>query len=202
MKILVACEYSGVVRDTLSNIGHDVTSADILDSLKPGQHYKGNVLDILNDGWDMLIAHPPCRYICNSGVHHLHKDKTRWDKLDEACKFFCQLWNSNIPKICIENSIPHKYAVKHPKYPIGRYTHTIQPYEFGHYESKRTCLWLKGLPPLEPTNIVKKPECGYWNNQTPSGQNKLGPSKNRHLLRAKTYKGIALAMANQWTKNV
>lgn len=200
LNVLVACEYSGTVRDAFNKVGFNATSCDLLPSRTKGNHYQGNVKDIINNNWDILIGFPPCTYLCNSGVHHLHKDWTRWKKLNDGCNFFLFLLNSKIPHICIENPIPHKYAVNNKFYPIGKYTQTIQPYEFGHPESKKTCLWLKNLPLLKKTNILKKPEKGYWENQTPSGNNNLPPSKKRALLRAKTYEGIAAAMASQWSE--
>lgn len=142
-----------------------------------------------------MIAHPPCTYLANSGVHWLHRDPGRWKFMDDGAKFFKMLLNADIPKIAVENPVMHKYAVA----VIGRkHDQTIQPYEFGHPESKRTCLWLKGLPKLESTNVLSKPQSGKWNNQTPSGQNKLGPSADRWKLRSVTYQGIADAMAEQW----
>ena len=197
MKVLVACEFSGVVREAFRAKGHDAWSCDILPAMDNSEfHFQQDVLEILyDDCWDLLIAHPPCTYLCNSGVHCLYKDELRWKKLDEASVFFRTFLCSGIPKICVENPVMHKYAIER----IGRkQDQSIQPYQFGHAESKRTCLWLKGLPLLQPTNTLEKPDCGYWNNQTPSGQNKLGPSKNRGLLRSITYQGIADAMAEQW----
>jgi hypothetical protein len=193
MKVLIACEFSGVVREAFRKKGHDAWSCDILDTIRPGAHIQEDALAVMQRNWDLMIAHPPCTYLCNSGVHWLHRDKTgeRWGDLNEAAWFFKELWNCHhIPKICIENPVPHKYAE------LPKYTQTIQPWQFGHPESKRTCLWLKNLPKLEPTNILIKD--GPWENQTPSGQNKLGPSKNRGLLRSITYQGIADAMAEQW----
>jgi hypothetical protein len=191
MKILVACEFSGVVREAFRKKGHDAWSCDILDTIRPGAHIKEDVRNVMQRNWDLMIAHPPCTYLCNSGVRWLYSDPKRIELLQEATDFFYELWDcGHIPKICIENPVPHKWAWLPP------YTQTIQPWQFGHPESKRTCLWLKNLPKLEPTNILIKN--GPWENQTPSGQNKLGPSKNRGLLRSITYQGIADAMAEQW----
>lgn len=152
MKVLIACEYSGKVRDSFIKMGHEAVSCDLLPSESNfGPHYQGDVLDILENGWDILIAHPPCTYLCNSGVSWLHKDPERWDKMVEGANFFKKLLMCNIPKIAIENPIMHKYAVEI----IGRrQDQVIQPWMFGHGETKATCLWLKGLPLLKPTNIV------------------------------------------------
>lgn len=195
MKILVACEFSGIVRDAFAKAGHDAMSCDLLPTESPGKHYQGDVLDILDYGWDLMIAHPPCTYLANSGVSWLHRQEGRWEKMREGALFFKTLLDANIKRIAIENPIMHKYAVEI----IGRkQDQTIQPYEYGHPESKRTGLWLKNLPQLRPTNILTKPKRGYWDNQTPSGQNKLGPSPDRWKLRSTFYKGIAEAIAEQW----
>mgnify|MGYP003705393175 CR=1 FL=1 len=187
MKVLIACEYSGTVRDAFIAKGHDALSCDILPTDKPGPHYQGNVLDIIDDGWDLMIAHPPCTYLTNSGVCHLHKDETRWEKLDEGAKFFKQLLNANIPMICVENPIMHKYA----KERIGnvKQSQIIQPWMFGHGETKATCLWLKGLPPLKPTNIVDGRHGRVWRE---------APSPDRWKNRSRTLLGIGAAMAQQW----
>lgn len=192
MKLLVACEFSQRVTKEFRKRGHDAFSCDLLPTDgDPKFHIQDDVLKHLNDGWDMLIAHPTCTFICNSGVSWLHKDRSRWDSLDAATDFFNKLKDSNIPKICVENPIPHKYAVEK----IGKYTQLVQPWMFGEDASKATCLWLKGLPKLVPTDIIKKKR---YANQTPSGQNNLGPSENRWKLRSITYQGIASAMAAQW----
>lgn len=195
MRVLVACEYSGTVRDAFTQKGHNATSCDLLPTDVPGKHYQGNVEDILYRDWDIIIAHPPCTYIANSGVSWLHKDPDRWDKLHEATRFFNLFLDHPCKKIAIENPVPHKYAVELIK---GRkYTQTIQPYQFGHAESKRTCLWLKGLPPLIETNNVKEEYLSLPKNK---GQriHHLPPSADRWKLRSKTFQGIAQAMAEQW----
>jgi len=195
MKVLVACEYSGKVRDAFASKGHDALSCDLLpNDNSNGNHYQGDVRDVLYNEWDLIVAHPPCTYFANSGVHWLHKDPSRWEKLDESALFFNLFLNHPCEKIAIENPVPHKYAIER----IGgqKYSQTIQPWQFGHDASKRTCLWLKNLPDLIPTNIVKKDR---YSNQTPSGQNKLGPSADRWKLRSATYQGIADAMATQWS---
>jgi hypothetical protein len=200
MRVLVACEYSGVVRDAFTARGHEAMSCDLLPSVSAGPHHRGDVLldGILAKPWDLLIAHPPCTYLTNSGVRWLYAkpgvfDLDRWTKMMQARDFFMSFWAAqHIPRICIENPVPHGHAALPP------YTQTIQPYQFGHPESKRTCLWLKGLPPLQPTNVLTKEPGTPWKNQTPSGQNKYGPSADRWKLRSTTYTGIAQAMAEQW----
>ena len=192
MKVLVACEYSGAVRDAFIAAGHEAMSCDLLPMDKPGPHYMGDVRDIIGDGWDMMIAHPPCTYLCSSGLHWNKRRPERAKQTEEALAFVQMLLDSPIPCIAIENPIGCISTRIRPP------TQIIQPWQFGHAESKATCLWLKGLPPLQPTNIVSKPDCGHWDNQTPSGQNKLGPSADRWKVRSATYPGIADAMAQQW----
>lgn len=201
MNVLIACEFSGVVREAFRAKGHNAWSCDLLPSDDNSDfHIESDVSDYLDEGWDLMIAHPPCTYLCNSGVRWLFlpkdysdEDETkvfkRWNDLEKATEFFNSLYNAPIRKICVENPIPHKYS-KLPKH-----TQTIQPWQFGHDASKRTCLWLKGLPNLEPTEVITKDR---YANQTPSGQNNLGPSKDRWKERSKTYQGIANAMASQW----
>lgn len=195
MRVLVACEYSGTVREAFARLNHDAWSCDILPTDVPGNHYQGDVTDILGDGWDLLIGHPPCTYMTNSGVTWLHRDPERWAKLDEAAAFFLTLWNAPIPRIALENPIMHKYA----KERIGglRQTQTVQPWMFGHTEQKATCLWLKGLSALVPTNDVK----AEMLKLSPAERQRLHwlpPSPDRWKLRSKTYQGLADAMADQW----
>lgn len=142
--------------------------------------------------WDMAIFHPPCTYLCSSGLHWNKRRPERQAQTDDAIEFVKQLWNCGIPKIAIENPIGCLSSQ------FQKPTQIIQPWEFGHPESKATCFWIKGLPPLTPTNVLKKPECGHWENQTPSGQNRLAPGPDRWALRSLTYPGIAEAMAEQW----
>lgn len=196
MKVLVACEFSGTVRDAFIAAGHDAISCDLLPSERPGPHCVGDVSElILNEEWDMMIAHPPCTYLANSGVSWLERQVGRKEKMIEAALFFKFLLNAEIPRVAVENPVMHGYAVKI----IGRkQDQTIQPYEFGHPESKRTGLWLVNLPLLKPTNVLTKPKRGYWDNQTPSGQNKIGPSETRWMERSRFYTGWATAMAEQW----
>lgn len=184
MRILIACEFSGIVRDAFIAKGHEAMSCDLLPTESPGPHYYGCVSDILYDHWDMIIAHPPCTRLANSGVRWLH-ERALWDELKKACAFFNMFKNHDCPRICIENPIPHKYAVDK----IGKYSQIIQPWQYGHGESKAICLWLKGLPKLEPSNIVPGREQKVW---------RMGPSEDRAKKRSRFYTGIADAMANQW----
>ena len=195
MRILVACEYSGRVRDAFIRRGHEAMSCDILPTDSPGPHYQGDVQNILGDNWDLMVAHPPCTYMTNSGVTWLHKDPTRWAKLDDAAAFFKLLLDAPIEKIAVENPIMHKYA----KERIGgvKQTQVIQPWMFGHTEQKATCLWLKNLPPLVPTNDVKAEMLQLPDNER-QRLHYLPPSADRWKLRSTTYMGIAEAMANQW----
>jgi len=192
MRILVACEFSGVVRDQFAARGHIAVSCDILPSESPsGYHYRGDVLNILDKGWDMLLAFPPCTHLAVSGSKYFSA-KIADGRQQQGIDFFMALANAAIPLIAIENPV----GIMSSKW--RKPDQIIQPYQFGHPESKKTCLWLKGLPLLKPTHELSLPECGYWANQTPSGQNKLGPSPDRAKIRSKTYQGIAEAMADQW----
>ena len=195
MKILVACEYSGTVRDAFIRIGHDAVSCDFLPTESPGPHYQGDVADIIHDEWDMLIAFPPCTYLCSSGLHWNSRTPGRSEKTERALQFVHFLMNAPIQKIAIENPIGCIGTRIRPQDQI------IQPHQFGHDASKSTCLWLKGLPRLTPTKHIAPRMIGHrprWANQTDSGQNKLPPSKDRWKERSVTYKGIAEAMAEQW----
>jgi hypothetical protein len=195
MKILVACEYSGAVRDAFIKAGHDATSCDLLPTDVPGPHYQGDVFDIIDQGWDMMIAHPPCTYLCSSGLHWNKRVPGREQKTVDALEFVRKLLDCNIQRIALENPIGCiSKRIRKPD-------QIIHPYEFGDDASKATCLWLKNLPILFQTKYVQpriingKPR---WSNQTDSGQNKLTPSDDRWKERSKTYQGIADAMANQW----
>ena len=195
MRILVACEYSGRVRDAFIARGHDAMSCDLLPTDAPGPHYQGDVRDVMSDGtWDMMIAHPECTYHTNSGVSWLHKDPSRWVRLFDAADFFVELLNAPIPKICIENPIPHKYSVRL----VGtKYTQIIQPWMHGHTETKATCLWLKGLDKMEETDNVREQMKLLPKNQQ-QRLHYLPPSEDRWKLRSTTFQGIASAMAEQW----
>jgi site-specific DNA-cytosine methylase len=189
MKVLVACEFSGTVRDAFRARGHDALSCDLLPTEAEGPHYEGDVRDILDYGWDLMVAHPPCTHLAVSGARWF-KDKQVEQK--EALDFVKLLLAAPIERIALEN--PVSIISTHVRKP----EQIIQPWQFGHPEAKKTCLWLKNLPPLEYTNVLELPESGRWDNQTPSGQNKIGPSPDRWKLRSKFYTGVAEAMAEQW----
>jgi site-specific DNA-cytosine methylase len=190
VRVLVACEFSGIVREAFRARGHEACSCDILDSEIPGHHFKDDVRKILSlYRWDLMIAHPPCTHLAVSGARYFSQ---KLEKQLEALEFVRMLLDAPIPRICLENPV----SIISTR--IRKPDQIIQPWMFGHPEAKATCLWLKNLPKLKPTNILEKPSCGYWDNQTPSGQNKLGPSPDRAKNRARTYQGIADAMADQW----
>ena len=195
MKVLVACEYSGRVRDAFINRGHDAMSCDLLPTDAPGPHYQGDVFDLDLTQFDLMIAHPPCTYLTNSGVCHLKTDPTRWAKMEDGAAFFKALLNAPVPRIAIENPIMHGYA----KERIGgvKQSQVVQPWMFGHAEQKATCLWLKGLSPLKETNNV------YAHMMTLPKRDRerlhyLPPSPDRWKIRSTTFQGIADAMADQW----
>lgn len=191
MRILVACEFSGIVRDCFIARGHDAVSCDLLPSEKPGPHFQCDVLSVIGYDWDMMIAHPPCDHLAVSGARWFSKKRAD-GRQQAAIDFFLSLANATISKIAIENPVGIMSKL------FRKPDQIIQPWQFGHPESKNTCLWLKELPLLIPTAVLDRPICGYWNNQTPSGQNKLGPSPIRAQTRSRTYRGIAEAMAKQW----
>jgi len=191
-KVLIACEYSGAVRDAFARLGHDAWSCDLMPSESQGNHLTGDVRPLLKVRWDLIIAFPPCTYLCSSGMHWTVRGLRDPQLTEDALDLVRTLMNADCPRIALENPIGCISSR------IRKPDHKIQPWQFGHPESKTTCLWLKNLPPLIPTNILTKPPSGRWENQTPSGQNKLGPSKDRWKIRSKTYQGIADAMAAQW----
>lgn len=186
MRVLVACEFSGIVRDAFLARGYDAMSCDLLPSERPGPHYCGDVRDVLGAGWDMMVGHPPCTFLANSGVRWLHSDLQRWRQMDEGVAFFLLLWQAPIARVAIENPIMHGYARRLINAAPAQ---VIQPWMFGHGESKATCLWLRELPPLYPTRIVLGREQRVL---------KLSPSPDRWRERSRTYEGIAAAMAAQW----
>lgn len=180
MRVLVACEYSGRVRDAFIRAGHEAMSCDLLPTDVPGPHYQGDVRDVLNDGWDLMIAHPPCTHLAVSGARWF-KDKRQEQK--EALEFVKLLLDAPIPLIALENPI----SIISSR--IRKPDQVIQPWQFGHGETKATCLWLKGLPKLIPTNIVEGREAKI---------HRMPPSPTRWKERSRTYEGIAKAMAEQW----
>lgn len=232
MKILVACEWSGAVRDAFTALGHDATSCDLLPSATTGKHVQGDVRPLLQEQWDMVIAFPPCTHLCVSGARYF-AEKRSDGRQQAGIDFFMLFANLDCPRVAIENPVGIMSTLYRKPDQI------IQPWQFGHPESKSTCLWLRFLPKLQPTNVLHRPawvrcECcddylctihkgqhvadcpcpdidawakrglypyvdgGRWDNQCPSGQNKLGPSPERERDRGRTYPGIAAAMAQQW----
>jgi hypothetical protein len=187
MRVLVACEFTGTVRRAFRELGHEAWSCDILPAEDGGPHIQGDVRQVLGDRWDLMVAHPPCTHLAVSGARHFHRKQV---EQAEALEFVRTLMDAPIPRIALENPV----SVISSR--IRKPDQIIQPYQFGHPESKKTCLWLKGLNPLQPTAVMQMR--GRWENQTPSGQNKLGPSPDRWKIRSKTYPGIAHAMATQW----
>ena len=224
MRVLVACEYSGRVRDAFIRAGHYAMSCDVLPTEAEGPHYLGDVRDILDAerrnsthcGWDLMVAHPPCTYLSVSGMHWTARGLRDPKLTEDALDFVRYLLDSPIPRICLENPVSViSSRIRQPD-------QIVNPYQFGEDASKKTCLWLKGLPLLRPTNFVEPrmvccgaevpngdkygcPNCNgdkvarpRWGNQCDSGQNKLGPSDDRWKERSRTYSGVAEAMAAQW----
>jgi len=228
MRVLVACEYSGRVRDAFLALGHDALSCDLLPTDVPGPHYEGDVFDVIDQGWDLMIAHPPCTYLSVSGLHWnkrgvMIEGRPRAEHTENALAFVRALLGANIPHIALENPISCISSR------IRKPDQIVQPWQFGHDASKSTCLWLKALPKLTPTTIIAPGfacKCGHrfgadlgaygcpnccgdhgaaksvYANQTPSGQNSLGPSADRWKIRSTTFKGIAEAMATQWSAHI
>lgn len=196
LKVLVACEFSGRVRDAFRARGHNAYSCDIIRADGSQKyHIQRDVMSVLDHGWDMMIAHPPCTYLAASGLHWNNKVEGRQEMSDAALYFVKDLMDAPIHRICIENPVGR---IGSEIRPASQY---IQPYNFGEDASKKTGLWLKNLPLLQSTEyVVPRIVDGRprWGNQTDSGQNKLGPSKDRWKLRSETYQGIADAMAKQW----
>jgi len=196
MRVLVACEFSGVVRRAFAALGHDAWSCDLLPSEdRSNKHLIGDVRDYLEDGWDLLmVAHPPCTRLCNSGVRWLHTPPpgrtgdSMWQELEEGAALFSKCWNATIERIAIENPVMHKHA----KARIANYVEpaqSVQPWQFGHGETKRTCLWLKNLPALVPTNVVEG---------RAQRIHRMSPGPDRWRERSRFFPGIATAMADQW----
>lgn len=196
MRVLIACEFSGTVRRAFIEAGHDAWSCDLLPAEdRSNRHITGDVREVLGDGWDMLmVAHPPCTRLCNSGVRWLSAappGKTldqMWTELEEGAALFSDLWNAPIERICIENPVMHKHAKARIRN-YADFAQSVQPWQFGHGETKRTCFWLKNLPPLRPTNIVAGREARV---------HLAPPSPDRWKERSRFFPGIAAAMAEQW----
>lgn len=190
MRVLVACEFSGVVREAFRRRGHDAYSCDLLPAEDGSPyHIQSDVRDVLHDGSDMMIAHPPCTYLCLVSLPHLHRNLARWEAMQQAVEFFLQLLHAPVPRVCVENPVPHWHAARL----IGvRYTQIINPYQFGDVYIKPTALWLRGLPPLLPTHarpaqvvslhnsVFKYPREEWWKH------------------RSRTSRFVAEAMATQW----
>jgi hypothetical protein len=189
MRVLVACEFSGVVRDAFSARGHDAWSCDLRDSERPGQHIRGDAREVVQRGsWDLLIAHPPCTHLASSGARWWARKRAQvqmpWGPgdPDSGLAFFRFFLDSSITRLCVENPVGLASRVTPP-------TQIIQPWQFGHGETKATCLWLRGLPPLKPTNVV---------DGRAARIHMMAPSLERERERSRTYAGIAQAMAEQW----
>lgn len=195
MRVLIACEYSGTVREAFRARGHEAMSCDLLPSEQPGPHHQGDVRDLLGEPWDLLIAHPPCTFLSVSGMHWTARGLRDPQLTEDALDFVRLLLAAPVPRIALENPV----SVISSR--LRKPDQTIQPYHFGHDASKATCLWLKNLPPLTPTGFVEPRMVDgrkRWGNQTDSGQNKLAPSADRWKDRSRTFQGIANAMADQW----
>ena len=197
MRVLVACKFSGIVRDAFAALGHDAWSCDLLPSERPGKHLQADALHAGRYGaWDLLIAHPPCTFLSNSGVRWLYKggkgsthNVARWAEMRKAVDFFHALQHAPVEMIAIENPIMHSHASA----VLGKPDQIIQPWQFGHGDTKATCLWLKGLPKLVPTNIVDGREARV---------HRMPPGPDRWKERSRTFTGIAEAMAAQWGAEV
>lgn len=200
LNLLIGCEYSGIVRDAFRALGHYAMSCDLLASDRPGPHYRGDVRDVINEGWDGMICHPPCTYLTSAGLHWNKRRPERAQLTEEALRFVQLLLDAPIPHIGLENPVGCISTR------IRRPDQIIQPYEFGEDASKATCLWLKDLPLLTQTRRLQGRMVSHqgrtverWSNQTDSGQNKLPPTEDRWKIRSTTYPGIAQAMAEQWS---
>ena len=202
MKVLIECEYSGIVRDAFVVKGHNAWSCDILPTESPGNHIKDDVLKHLDKGWDLIIAHPPCTYLSNAGACRLYPtkgnlDKKRFEKGLKAKEFFMKFYNNSCQKIAIENPVSSKI------FNMPQFTQEIQPYEYGHPYTKKTRLWLKNLPKLQPTNIIEKSKVKTFIESGTSRYKNTDKNKNRYVARgqkdrSKFWTGIAAAMADQW----
>lgn len=194
MRVLVGCEYSGRVRQAFRDLGHDAWSCDFLEAEDHSPyHIQGDVLPLLHQGWDLAIFHPPCTYLAVSGLHWNGRVPGRAEKTEEALDFVRRLMAAPIPRIAVENPVSCISSR------IRKPDQIVQPWWFGEDASKKTCLWLKNLPPLVETNRLSGDDKTRRGNQTASGQNKLGPSPDRWKERSRTYPGVARAMAQQWS---
>ncbi len=194
MRVLIACEYSGRVRDAFRALGHDAMSCDLLPTDEPGPHYQGDVRDVIGDGWDLMIAHPPCTYLSRAGTRWLFPggvlNQERFAAGMRAKGFFEELINAPIAKIAIENPVPHKV------FGMPEHTQVIHPWEHGHEAQKTTLLWLKGLPKLQPTKVVGKGD--YFIDKVNGWRHTKWFMETNAKERARTFTGVAAAMAAQW----
>jgi site-specific DNA-cytosine methylase len=195
MKVLIACEFSGTVRDAFLKLGHDAWSCDLEPTQTEGNHHQGDMFNIINDGWDLIIAHPPCTHLAVSGARHFEKKRAD-GRQQQGIDFFMRVANIDVPKLAVENPIGIMSTLYRKPEQI------IQPYEYGHGTTKATCLWLKGLPLLKPTNIVDKGEVVTFASGKRMSkwfyESSQLPTKERERMRNKTFQGIADAMADQW----
>lgn len=190
--MLIACESSGVERDAFLAAGHDAVSCDLLPTERPGPHYQGDVLQLLSEPFDLVIAHPPCTYLAKVGVRWLHVDPERAERMATAAQFFARMFDFRTERLCVEN--PLQFGAAERAHGMGRPNAWVQPWQFGHYETKRTCLWLRGLPPLIPTNNVLDATM-----RLPESERQRTEYKRRGMSdRSRSFPGIARAMAEQW----
>lgn len=198
MRVLVGCEFSGAVRNAFACLGHEALSCDLEEAEDGGTHYQGDVLELLqSQPFDLAVFHPPCTYLTNAGVRWLYTEPGRWDKMLEGADFFNACRDAPIERIAVENPIPHGMAAEL----IGQYDQIIQPWMFGHWETKRTCLWLKNLPKLVPTykTVDEAREALEETGKPVARVHLASPGPNRWKERSRTLPGIAAAMAAQWS---
>lgn len=208
LSVLVACEFSAIVREAFNRLGHFAWSVDVRETEIPGQHYQGDALEMLDaEEWDLIISHPPCTFLTNSGVRWLYgkkggstvRDEARWESMRRGAEFFAKLYHAKAAKgSAAENPVMHGHAAGYlAALGVPAFTQSVQPYQFGHLETKRTCLWLRGLSPLVETENVERAM-----RKLPKSQTNLvhlaSPGPERERLRSRTYPGIAEAMAHQW----
>ena len=201
MRVLIACEFSGVEREAFRELGHDAWSCDLLpaDDASP-YHHQGDVVPLLAEPWDLVVAHPPCTYLANSGVRWLWTapgvpDMARWQAMNDGAQFFSSMFAANTSRLCVENPIQHRYAMS--AHGQGRPDQYVQPYEYGHMETKRTGYWLRGLPPLVPTTDLQAATLALPERER-ARVHYASPGPDRWKIRSTSFPGIAQAMADQW----